>query len=117
MAIPRPASLLQMPPSAPIWWRSAGYFNSSQPQDRDEELQAVARETTGRFLGPISVNDFFELMPVTDGNGPPDIDSIHFNAVRNTKGEKHMYTKPLVRFTSDFALALALIHFSIRWMP
>ena len=60
----------------------------------------MARETTGRFLGPISVNDFFELMPVTDGNGPPDIDSIHFNAVRNTKGEKHMYTKPLVRFHS-----------------
>jgi len=104
-----------MPPSAPIWWKSAGYFNSSQPQDRDEELQAVARETTGRFLGPISVNDFFELMPVTDGN-PPVIESTHFNAVRNTKGEKHMYTKPLVRFTSDFALALALIHFSIRWI-
>ena len=75
----------------------------------------MAHETTGRFLGPISVNDFFELMPVTDGN-PPNIKSTHFNAVRNAKGEKHMY-KPLVRFTSDFALALALIHFSIRWMP
>jgi hypothetical protein len=54
-------------------------------------------------------------MPVTDGK-PPDVKSTHFNAVRNAKGEKNMY-KPLARFTSDFALALALIHFSIRWMP
>ena len=55
----------------------------------------MADEIAGRFLGPIEVKDFF--------------------AVRDAKGEAQMY-KPFVRFASDFAPALALIHFAIKWM-
>jgi hypothetical protein len=57
--------------------------------------EAMADEIAGRFLGPIEVKDFF--------------------AVRDAKGEAQMY-KPFVRFASDFAPALALIHFAIKWM-